>query len=51
MLRLEELVTKLKAANHSWDTQAKALPFQEGVLSDTAFSTGRLRFGLKLGPY
>ena len=43
LVRLGELVTKLEAANHSWNKQAKDLPLQE-FLSDTIFSTGRPRF-------
>lgn len=47
LVRLEEVVTKLEAANHFWNTQAKNLPLREELPSDTTFSTGKSRFEIK----
>ena len=47
LARLGEVVTKLEAANHSWNVLAKDLPVQEEYTPDTTFSTGKSRFEIK----
>ena len=41
--RLDEVVTKLAAAKHSWNSQAKNLPIRADFHTETTFSTGRLK--------
>ena len=44
LARLGEVVTKLEAAKHSWNVQAKGLPPREEYPSDTTFGTSKSRF-------